>query len=198
MPVFGICSSCCYCDPWGARIPQFFAVDLVIKKDRSIYLSIDLSIYLSIYIYIYMWLRAHLPPHFCYFLFSFSQFYSKNGQKEMLQICPVSVHVWPWAFVRTFACPSVWPQPPSPFCCQASLCLMGSTFPSFPNICMHRSLSSWLLTTFNATSFWMFGTFNAQTYNQHQRLKTLRRTWSCKGLPRLFGQASRELPVRIR
>ena len=85
-----------------------------------------------------------------------------------------------------------------PIFCQTSLCLMGSMSPSFLNICMRRSLSNSLLTTLlNATSFQMFGTFGARTYNQHPRLKTFRRTWSCKDLPRLFGKPSREMPVRI-
>ena len=82
-------------------------------------------------------------------------------------------------------------------CCQTSLCLMGSTFSSFLNICMHRSLPKSCLTTLNATSFWMFGTFGIRTYNQHQRLKTYRRISSCKGFPRLFGKPSRELPIFI-
>ena len=76
-----------------------------------------------------------------------------------------------------------------PISCRTSLCLMGSTFPSFLNICMSRSLwnPQTLLTTLNATSFWMFGTFGTRTNNQLQRLRTSRRTWSCKGLPRLSG-----------
>ena len=43
------------------------------------------------YIYIYIWLWGCLPPQKMSFLSFFPQFYSKNGQKEMLQICPVSV-----------------------------------------------------------------------------------------------------------
>ena len=62
---------------------------------------------------------------------------------------------------------------------------------------MQRSLSNPLLTTLNATSLWMFGTFGARTYNQHQKLKSFRRTWSCNGLLRLFGKPSRDLVLII-
>ena len=49
------------------------------------------------------------------------------------------------------------------FNCLMSLCLMGSTFPSFlTSACIDHFQDS-LLTTLNATLFWMFGPFGART-----------------------------------
>ena len=47
-------------------------------------------VYMCIYIYIWLWGR--LPPQKMPFFSFFPSFIVKNGQKEMLQICPVSLH----------------------------------------------------------------------------------------------------------
>ena len=43
------------------------------------------------YIYIYIWLWARLPPQILPFLAFFPSLKGKNGEKEMLQICPISL-----------------------------------------------------------------------------------------------------------
>ena len=106
--------------------------------------------------------------------------------------------MWTYGFVWTFVCPSVLTPPPLPFLFDECLCVwwVQRSLPFLTSACIDHFQDS-LFTTLNATLFWMCGPFVASTSNQHQNLKTFRRTWSCTGLPRLWRKPSRELPVCI-
>ena len=74
-----------FCAPVWASMPQLFpsAIGRQCTWDR-------VKNQKKIYIYICVWLWGHLPPQFLPFLAFSPSFIVKNGQKEMLQICPVS------------------------------------------------------------------------------------------------------------
>ena len=57
-----------------------------------------------------------------------------------------------------------------------SLCLMGSAFPTFLNICMHRSLSRFIAHNPQCNFVLDVWAFRRSNSNQDQNLKTFRRT----------------------
>ena len=72
--------------PLGARVLHIIAYSM-----EANIVNMLQRLYICIYIYIYIWLWARLPPQILPFLAFFPQFHSKNGEKEMLQICPISL-----------------------------------------------------------------------------------------------------------
>ena len=103
--------------------------------------------------------------------------------------------MWTWTFVWTFVCPSVLTQPPSLFYSSNVSVFDGFNVLFLLNICMHRSLSRFIAHNPQCNFVLDVWAFRRSNSNQHQNFKTFRRTWSCKGLPRLWGKPSRELQV---
>ena len=94
-----------------------------------------------------------------------------------------------WAFVWTFACPSVWPQPPSPFLVKR-LCVwwVQLPLPFLTSVCLydfeihkHCSQPSMQL------RFECLGRLALELTISSKESEHLGGTWSCKRLPRLSG-----------